>query len=60
MKKQLLAMALTTLVAGGAFAQANDTLAKIKASGVITEGVRESSGVSRFDARVDWRRASRR
>ena len=32
--------------AGGAFAQANDTLAKIKASGVITEGVRESSGLS--------------
>jgi glutamate/aspartate transport system substrate-binding protein len=46
MKKQVLAMAVMALVAGGAFAQANDTLAKIKASGVITEGVRESSGLS--------------
>jgi len=46
MKKQLLAIAITALAAGGAFAQANDTLAKIKASGVITEGVRESSGLS--------------
>jgi glutamate/aspartate transport system substrate-binding protein len=46
MKKQVLAMAVMALAAGGAFAQANDTLAKIKASGVITEGVRESSGLS--------------
>ena len=30
--------------AGGAFAQANDTIAKVKASGSVTMGVRESSG----------------
>lgn len=46
MKKQVLAMAVMALAAGGAFAQANDTLAKIKAAGSITEGVRESSGLS--------------
>ena len=46
MKKQLLALAIAALATGGALAQANDTLAKIKASGVITEGVRESSGLS--------------
>jgi len=44
MKKQLLVLAISALAAGGAFAE--DTLAKIKASGVITEGVRESSGLS--------------
>ena len=46
MKKQIVALAISMLVAGGAFAQANDTLAKIKAAGSITEGVRESSGLS--------------
>ena len=46
MKKQVLALAIAALAAGSAFAQANDTLAKIKASGSITEGVRESSGLS--------------
>ncbi len=44
MKKHLLALAVAGLAAGGALAQANDTLAKIKASGVITMGVRDSSG----------------
>ncbi len=43
MKKHLLALAVLA-VAGGAFAQANDTVAKAKASGVITMGVRDSSG----------------
>jgi glutamate/aspartate transport system substrate-binding protein len=43
MKKQLLALAVTALATSGAFAQA-DTLAKVKASGTITMGVRESSG----------------
>ncbi len=43
MKKSLIALALFA-VAGGAFAQANDTIAKAKASGVITMGVRDSSG----------------
>lgn len=43
MKKHLLALAVVA-IAGGAFAQANDTVAKVKASGVITMGVRDSSG----------------
>jgi glutamate/aspartate transport system substrate-binding protein len=46
MKKHLLAVAVTALAAGSVFAQANDTLAKIKASGSVTLGVRESSGLS--------------
>ena len=46
MKKHLLALAITTLAASATFAQANDTLAKIKASASITLGVRESSGLS--------------
>ena len=45
MKKQLLAVAVTALAATAAFAQANDTLAKIKSSGAVTLGVRESSGL---------------
>ena len=45
MKKHLLALAVTALAAGGALAQANDTLAKIKSSDTITLGVRESSGL---------------
>ncbi len=44
MKKHLLAVAVAALATGSAFAQANDTLAKVKASGVITMGVRDSSG----------------
>ena len=44
MKKHLLAFAIASLAAGGAMAQATDTLAKVKASGVITMGVRDSSG----------------
>jgi glutamate/aspartate transport system substrate-binding protein len=43
MKKQLIALAVLA-ASTGAFAQATDTLAKIKASGVITMGVRDSSG----------------
>ncbi|HEY8048361.1 MAG TPA: amino acid ABC transporter substrate-binding protein [Ramlibacter sp.] len=42
MKKQLLALAVL-VAAGGAFAQ-SDTLAKVKQSGAITMGVRDSSG----------------
>jgi glutamate/aspartate transport system substrate-binding protein len=42
MKKHLLALVLASLAAG-AQAQANDTLAKVKASGKIVMGVRESS-----------------
>jgi glutamate/aspartate transport system substrate-binding protein len=44
MKKHLTAFAVVALATGGAFAQANDTLAKAKASGVVTMGVRDSSG----------------
>ncbi len=44
MKKHLFALAITALAAGTAMAQANDTLAKIKSSGAVTMGVRESSG----------------
>jgi glutamate/aspartate transport system substrate-binding protein len=48
MKKHLLALAVLALAAGGAIAQANDTIAKAKASGVITQGVRDSSGALAF------------
>lgn len=43
MKKSLMAMA-ALLATGVAFAQASDTLKKIKDSGAVTMGVRESSG----------------
>ncbi|MCZ2497409.1 transporter substrate-binding domain-containing protein [Xylophilus sp. Kf1] len=44
MKKQLLTLAAIMALSSGAMAQSNDTLAKIKSSGSITQGVRESSG----------------
>ena len=43
MKKILLTLAVAA-ACGGAFAQANDTIAKVKSSGSITMGVRDSSG----------------
>jgi glutamate/aspartate transport system substrate-binding protein len=43
MKKVLLAVAVAAAT-GTVFAQANDTIAKVKASGVVTMGVRDSSG----------------
>ncbi|MEJ6024208.1 amino acid ABC transporter substrate-binding protein [Ramlibacter sp. PS4R-6] len=43
MKKQLIAIAALALAAG-AQAQSGDTLAKVKATGLITMGVRDSSG----------------
>jgi glutamate/aspartate transport system substrate-binding protein len=43
MKKVLLTLVVAA-ACGGAFAQANDTIAKVKNSGVITMGVRDSSG----------------
>jgi glutamate/aspartate transport system substrate-binding protein len=46
MKKHLLAIAVAALAAGGALAQAVDTLAKVKASGNISVGVRDSSALS--------------
>lgn len=45
MKKHLLALALTSLAATAVVAQTSDTLAKIKSSGSVTLGVRESSGL---------------
>ena len=44
MKKQLLALAIAASLTNSAFAQSNDTTAKVKASGIITMGVRDSSG----------------
>jgi len=43
MNKHLVALLVAGLAAGGAFAQANDTLAKVKSAGKIVMGVRESS-----------------
>ena len=45
MKKHLLVAAISVLATGTVLAQANDTLAKIKSSGAVTLGVRESSGL---------------
>ena len=45
MKKQVLVLAALALAAGAASAQLNDTLAKIKSSGVVNLGVRDSSGL---------------
>ena len=44
MKLKLAVLSLAMLAAGGVFAQATDTIAKVKASGVVTMGVRDSSG----------------
>ena len=44
MNKHVIAAALAALACGTAFAQANDTLAKIKSKGEITLGTRDSSG----------------
>jgi len=43
-KPHWIAAAALALVAGVAGAQSNDTIAKVKASGVVTMGVRDSSG----------------
>ena len=45
MKKHLLALAVTLAATGSFWAQSRDTLAKIKSSGTVTLGVRESSGL---------------
>ena len=44
MKLKLAVLSIALLATGGVFAQANDTIAKVKASGVVTMGVRDSSG----------------
>ncbi len=47
MNKQIIALTIAALAAGGALAQqASDTLAKIKSSGSISLGVRDSSALS--------------
>jgi glutamate/aspartate transport system substrate-binding protein len=48
MHKHIIALALAALASGAAFAQANDTLAKIKSKGEITLGTRDSSGALAF------------
>jgi glutamate/aspartate transport system substrate-binding protein len=44
MKKHLIAIAALALAAGAVQAQSGDTLAKVKATGLITMGVRDTSG----------------
>jgi glutamate/aspartate transport system substrate-binding protein len=44
MKKHLLAFTAIALAAGAAYAQSGDTLAKVKSTGLITMGVRDTSG----------------
>ena len=44
MKLKLAALTIAMFASCGAFAQATDTVAKVKASGVVTMGVRDSSG----------------
>ena len=44
MKSKLAILSFAALAASSAMAQANDTLAKIKSSGIVTMGVRDSSG----------------
>ena len=46
MKKHILAVVCAAVAAGSAYAQSTDTLAKIKSSGAISLGVRDSSGLS--------------
>lgn len=46
MKKALIAFSILALTAGGASAQAPDTLAKIKERGAVNLGVRDSSGLA--------------
>lgn len=44
MKLNVVALSVALLAGGAAFAQSVDTVAKVKASGVVTVGVRDSSG----------------
>jgi glutamate/aspartate transport system substrate-binding protein len=44
MKLKVIALSVALLAGGAAFAQSIDTVAKVKASGVVTVGVRDSSG----------------
>ena len=44
MKLKLAALSIALIACTGAFAQATDTVAKVKASGIVTMGVRDTSG----------------
>ena len=44
MKKQFFALTILAALTSGVYAQATDTIAKVKASGEVTMGVRDSSG----------------
>ena len=44
MKLKVAALTLALFATSGVFAQATDTIAKVKASGIVTMGVRDSSG----------------
>ena len=44
MKLKVAALTLAIFASSGVFAQATDTIAKVKASGIVTMGVRDSSG----------------
>ena len=44
MKLKVAVLTLAIFATGGVFAQASDTIAKVKASGIVTMGVRDSSG----------------
>ena len=44
MKLKVAALTLAMFATSGVLAQANDTIAKVKASGIVTMGVRDSSG----------------
>ena len=48
MKFKLAALTIALLSTSGVFAQTTDTVAKIKASGIVTMGVRDSSGALSF------------
>jgi len=48
MNKTVIALALAAIASGTAFAQAGDTLAKVKSKGEITLGTRDSSGALAF------------
>lgn len=48
MKLKVAALTLAIFATSGVFAQATDTIAKVKASGIVTMGVRDSSGALSF------------
>ena len=59
MKKKLLALAAFSMLAGAALAQNADTLEKIKSSGTVNLGVRDSSGLGYTRSRSEERRVGK-